>query len=251
MTIDINSTILTVTLVLFLVAFIFSMLGLGGAVLYIPILIWFGYDFKSIAIQTGLFLNGVTALTAAIYFLKTGMVDLKGSLPMIIIALLAAPLGAWWTTGLSTESLLVIFSIIMGSSGLVMLLGSRNSDPIILMSIKKRYLLTSASGLAGGFSLGLLGIGGGFIFVPILIAAGYPTKKAMANSALVVAFSSFAGFSAHIYSGQPDAHLLFFTTAAVIIASWTGAKIMAEKMNPQWLKKMFGSILLVIALMLR
>ena len=57
-----------VTFVIFVLAFVFSMLGLGGAMLYIPVLHWFGFDFKSVAIPTGLLLNGITALSAAIYY---------------------------------------------------------------------------------------------------------------------------------------------------------------------------------------
>ena len=46
-----------VTLVILVLAFIFSMLGLGGAMLYFPVFHWFGYDFKFVAIPTGLLLN--------------------------------------------------------------------------------------------------------------------------------------------------------------------------------------------------
>jgi uncharacterized protein len=31
-------------------AFLFSMLGLGGALLYIPVFFWLGYDFRAVAI---------------------------------------------------------------------------------------------------------------------------------------------------------------------------------------------------------
>jgi len=48
--------------------FFSSMLGLGGALLYIPVFKWLGYDFKSVAIPTGLFLNGLTALSASVYY---------------------------------------------------------------------------------------------------------------------------------------------------------------------------------------
>jgi len=73
---------LPVIIIIFVLGFIFSMLGLGGAMLYIPVFHWFGFDFKSVAIPTGLFLNGITALSAAIYFFREKMVDVKGSLPM-------------------------------------------------------------------------------------------------------------------------------------------------------------------------
>ena len=56
-----------VTVVILLLSFIFAMLGLGGAMLYIPAFHWFAYDFKSVAIPTGLLLNGITTLAAAIF----------------------------------------------------------------------------------------------------------------------------------------------------------------------------------------
>ena len=59
--------------IILLLAFIFSMLGLGGAMLYIPVFTWFGFAMKSVAIPTGLLLNGVTALSAAIYYLRAKM----------------------------------------------------------------------------------------------------------------------------------------------------------------------------------
>ncbi len=70
-----------VTSATLVLAFIFSMLGLGGAMLYIPVFHRFGYDFKSVAIPTGLLLNGITALSAAVYYLRSKMVDIKGSIP--------------------------------------------------------------------------------------------------------------------------------------------------------------------------
>ena len=36
--------------IFFAIAFVFSMLGLGGSQLYIPILFWLGMDFKAEAI---------------------------------------------------------------------------------------------------------------------------------------------------------------------------------------------------------
>ena len=51
-------------LIILFLAFLFSMLGLGGSMLYIPVFTWFGLEMKSVAIPTGLLLNGVTALSA-------------------------------------------------------------------------------------------------------------------------------------------------------------------------------------------
>jgi len=54
--------------VFFAIAFVFSMLGMGGSQLYIPILYWMGMDFKTEAIPLGMLLNVVNSASAAITY---------------------------------------------------------------------------------------------------------------------------------------------------------------------------------------
>jgi hypothetical protein len=241
---------LSAILVIFLLGFIFSMLGLGGAMLYIPVFHWFGFDFKSVAIPTGLFLNGITALSAAIYYFREKMVDVKGGMPMVITSFIGAPVGAWFTHIISSDVLMALFSFGMVVSGLKMILSSGKAEPKELMPFKRRAVITAAAGLIIGFLAGLLGIGGGFLFVPILIAIGYPTKQAAATSAFIVVFSSFSGFAGHVAEGHFNLPLLIYTSIAVIVASQIGARVMKEKMKAKWLKQTFGVLLVVIAVKL-
>jgi uncharacterized membrane protein YfcA len=241
---------LPVIIIIFLLGFIFSMLGLGGAMLYIPVFHWFGFDFKSVAIPTGLFLNGITALSAAIYYFREKMVDVKGGTPMVITSFIGAPIGAWFTHIISTDILMVLFSIGMVVSGLKMILSSGKTEPKELMSFKLRAIITASAGLFIGFLAGLLGIGGGFLFVPILIAIGYPTKQAAATSAFVVVFSSFSGFAGHVAEGHFDLPLLIYGSIAVIIASQIGARVMKNKMKAKWIKQIFGGLLIAVAMKL-
>ena len=113
-----------VTGAILVLAFIFSMLGLGGAMLYIPVFHWFGYDFKSVAIPTGLLLNGITALSAAVFYLRSKMVDIKGSIPLIISSFIGAPVGAYFTKLLPTRTLIILFAISMVFAGGRMLMTS-------------------------------------------------------------------------------------------------------------------------------
>ncbi len=241
---------LLVITIIFILGFVFSMLGLGGAMLYIPVLHWFGFDFKSVAIPTGLFLNGITALSAAIYFFREKMVDVKGGMPMVITSFIGAPIGAWFTHIISTDILMVLFSIGMMVSGLKMMLSSGKAEPKELMPFKQRAIITASTGLFIGFSAGLLGIGGGFLFVPVLIAIGYPTKQAAATSAFVVVFSSFSGFAGHVAEGHFNLPLLIYASIAVIVASQIGARVMKEKMKAKWIKQSFGVLLITVAVKL-
>ncbi len=228
-------------------AFVFSMLGLGGAMLYIPVFHWFGYDFKSVAIPTGLLLNGITALSAAIYYLRAKMVDVKGALPLIISSFVGAPVGAYFTRLVPTETLILLFAISMVFAGGRMLLVSHKPDKETMMDLKLRIVLMSVGGFFIGFIAGLLGVGGGFLFVPMMLAMGYKTKEAAATSAFVVIFSSFSGFAGHLAEGHYEWPLMIATVVAVIIGSQVGAKVMTERMKAKWIKQMFAVVLLGVA----
>ena len=241
---------LPVIAIIFILGFIFSMLGLGGALLYIPVFHGFGFEFKSVAIPTGLFLNGITALSASVYFFREKMVDVKGGMPMAITSLVAAPLGAWFTRFVATETLILLFSAGMAVAGVKMLLSSGQAEAKELMPVGRRAMITGTAGLFIGFLAGLLGIGGGFLFVPILIAIGYPTKQAAATSAFIVVFSSFSGFAGHVAQGHFNLPLLLYSSIAVVIASQIGARVMKEKMKSKWIKQIFGVLLVAVAVKL-
>ena len=59
------NTIYLAPIIFFFIAFVFSMLGMGGSQLYIPILFWLGMDFKTQAIPLGMLLNVVNSSSAA------------------------------------------------------------------------------------------------------------------------------------------------------------------------------------------
>jgi len=241
---------LAVSALVFVIACVFSMLGLGGALLYIPLFKWFGFDFKTVAIPTGLFLNGITALSAAVYYLRAGMVDVRGAVPMALASLVGAPIGAYFTHFVSSEKLVLFFAMAMFIAGARMLLVSSQPEPKKLLSYTKRVFIASVASFFIGFLAGFLGIGGGFLFVPLLIALGYPTKQAAATCALIVVFSSFSGFLGHAVEGRFEPKLLLLATFAVIAGSQLGARIMRHKMKAKWIKRLFGLVLIVVALKL-
>jgi len=246
----ISGALLAVMGLVFALAFLFSMLGLGGALLYVPLFKWFGYDFKSVAIPTALFLNGLTALSASSYYLRSKMVDVKGALPMIATSFLGAPLGAWCTHQVPTDVLILLFSVGMIVAGSRMWLTSGRAESKALAPFRQRVLTTGLAGWFIGFLAGLLGIGGGFLFVPVLLALGYPTKKAAATSSFIVIFSSFSGFLGHAAEGHYHWPLLAGCAVAGVPASQLGALVMRHKMKARWIKQIFGVVLIGVAIKL-
>ena len=243
-------TLTAVTFVIFLLALIFSMLGLGGAMLYIPVFHWSGFNFKSVAIPTGLLLNGITALSAAVYYMRAKMVDIRGSMPLIITSFVGAPVGAYFTRFFPTRTLILLFALAMVFAGGRMLVTSGRADKEEMVPYTWRLLLMGIGGFFIGFIAGLLGVGGGFLFVPMMLIIGYKTKQAAATSSFVVIFSSFSGFAGHIAEGHFHWPLMVATAIAVTIGSQIGAKVMKERMKARWIKQMFAVVLLGVAVKL-
>ncbi len=231
-----------------ILSFIFSMLGLGGAMLYIPVFHWLGLNLKYEAIPTGLLLNGITALSAAIVYIRSGMVDIKGTIPLVIFSFIGAPIGAYFTKMLPVNLLIFLFAVAMIFAGFRMLFTNNKIDGgHVSLPKNRRLAIMSIGGFIIGMIAGLLGVGGGFLFVPLMLSIGYPIKRAAATSSFVVVFSSFSGFAGHIAEGHWNFQLMLFTGIAVIIGSQIGSRVMKDKMKPKWIKGMFAVILLAVA----
>jgi len=241
------STYLLATGLIFVVSILFSMLGLGGGMLYVPIFKWLDYPLKSVAIPLGLLLNGVTTLSAFLRYTREGLVDFRGGLPAAAAGLVLAPFGAHMVQYIPQHILIILFAVLVIIAGVRTLLKSGQGEPAEMANPTRRAIVGGMVGGGAGFIAGLLGIGGGFIVAPMLMELGYPTKKAAATTAFIVTFSSFSGFLGHVAEGRIDIILAGFSLVAVIAGSQLGAWFMANKAQPGWVKKLYGIVLLAVA----
>jgi uncharacterized membrane protein YfcA len=239
-----------ISVIILAASFLFSMLGLGGALIYVPVLKWAGFPVKEVAIPLALLLNGFTTLIALIAYFRNKLVDIKGGLAMTVFAFAFAPIGAIVSNKLPVNILLIFFSIAVFVAAGRMLFMSRKPEPKEIMSFKKRAIIGAVIGGFAGFVAGLLGIGGGFIMAPLLMWMGYETKKAAATSAFAVTFSSFSGFLGHVAQGHFNWTLTIFLTIAVIIGAWLGSNFMATKAKSRRVKQIFALVLFAIAVKL-
>lgn len=237
-------------LVFFIIAiasFIFAMLGLGGGMVYVPVLNWAGFDMVSVAIPLGLLLNGLNTALVLIPFARKKMVDWKGGALMAVTALIAAPLGAMTSEHVPVQTLKILFAAMVLAAALRTLWASKLPEPEKMMPLKKRSIIGFFVGSFAGFMGGMLGLGGGFIVAPILMWMGYRTKEAAATTALVVTFSSFSGYLGHAAQGEMNWTLTIIVVIAVIIGSQLGGRYMTQKAKSKQVKIAYAVVLLLIA----
>ncbi|AEJ41857.1 hypothetical protein TPY_3705 [Sulfobacillus acidophilus TPY] len=237
-------------LLIFVVSFIFAMLGLGGGMLYVPIFHWLGFNLKDVVIPLGLLLNGLNTLLALIPYGRKRLVDWKGGFPMALSALIGAPLGAIVAPYIPGHLLLILFSVLVLFAGIRTLMVAKRPEPGQAPSPLRRILWGSFIAAIAGFLGGMLGIGGGFLISPLLLWIGYRTKEAAATTAYIVTFSSFSGFLGHIGHMVISPAILTITVVAVITASLLGSSFMANKAKPEWVKLLYGLLLIGVSLKL-
>lgn len=243
-------TYVSATGLIFLIAAVFSMLGLGGGMLYVPVFKWLGLPLKSIAIPLGLLLNGVTTLSAFLRYWREGLVDFRGGLPAAVAGMVLAPLGAHLVQYMPRDTLILVFATVVSLAGIRTLAQSAKREPRQKAGRGRRAIVGCLVGGGAGFLAGLLGVGGGFIVAPMLMGLGYPTKQAAGTTAFIVTFSSFSGFLGHVSHGHIDMLLAGLAVAAAVAGSQLGAWFMASKARPEWVKGFYGILLLAVAIKL-
>ena len=71
--------------------------------------------------------------------------------------------------------------------------------------MSRRTLALVGIGLVAGFFSGVLGVGGGIVIVPLLVAlVAYQAKPAMATSLAAILFTSVAAAASHAQAGNVD-----------------------------------------------
>jgi len=242
-------TLLLAPILFFMVSLVFSMLGMGGAQLYIPILFWLGLDFKHEAIPLGMLLNVVSSSSSAVTYARRGMVDWRMALPFGGAMVVLAPLGAWANITLPTKPVILTFAIFTGAAGALMLSGWKPRRGHL--TPRGRTILGVVAGAVLGFFAGLIGRGGGSFVVPLLCIAGLDPRAAAAASSVVVTFSGTSSFLSHVMTAaRPDWPLWSLCAVAVLAGSQIGSRIMATRLESRSVKIVFGVVLLGVAALL-
>jgi uncharacterized protein len=109
-------------------------------------------------------------------------------------------------------------------------------------------LILLAIGIVSGAFAGLLGIGGGIILIPALVFFMGLGQQAAQGTSLAMMLPPIGILAAFNYykAGQVNIKYALILAAAFIVGSYFGSKI-AVSISPVLMKKVFGLIMLVVA----
>jgi uncharacterized protein len=243
-----------------------GLIGGGGSILTLPVMVYlFGLQ-PLLATSYSLFIVGSTSLVGVIDNLRRGLINFKAAflfgatsiITVLFMRLFLIPrIPATFEIGkiIIEESVLtmLLFAILMVVASVGMIRNAKTKEtvhqyPVYEKTRKVRPGRLLLYGIAIGLVTGLLGAGGGFLLIPVLVLfIGLPMKEAVGTSLFIIALNSLIGFSADIGHFSIDwlflAMITFLSITGILIGGWLSKKISGEK-----LKKGFGWFLLIMAL---
>jgi len=250
-----------------LVGLSMGLTGGGGAILAVPLLVyWLGED-PQVAVVISLATVAGTAIIGTAERARLKQVEFPTGLLFAAAGMLTAPLGSWLGEHLPPQLLLVSFAVLM------LLIAARmwwradqaipppaeacgpedgpscSRDPEGKLRLTSRCaMLLATIGLTVGLLSGLFGVGGGFLIVPALVTfASMGLSRAVGTSLLVMSLVGLAGVAGHLLQGREvpwEVTLLF--VAGSVPGLFIGSAL-TRKLPRALLSKIFAAMILAVA----
>ncbi len=226
--------------------------GGGGSILAVPVLVLVTHLAPAGAVGTSLAMVGTTSLIASYAHHRQGVVKPRVALLFGLSGVVTAFLGAKLTGLVPGTVIMHAFTGLMLLIGIGMLFGKDRlaAAPGKVPRGAPRLAASVVAGASVGLVTGFLGVGGGFLVVPALIAfAGLDMREAVGTSLLVIAINSAAGFIGHLGGGHLDVSLIAALTVAAIAGALVGERF-ARRVSTSKLRRGFGLVVVGVAVVL-
>jgi uncharacterized protein len=224
-------------------------LGGGGSILTVPVLVFVMGFSPKVAIAMSLPVVGATSLVGALRHWRSGSFDVRLALAFGAVAMVGALAAARAASLVPGVVQLTMLGLVMLAAAAMMLRGSREAAAPVQGAepAERRPWLIAVTGLGVGTLTGLVGVGGGFLFVPALVLlAAVPMKTAIGTSLLVIAMNTAAAFVG--YRGQVEIPWLVVAAFTTVAIAGTIAGTRLVRFIPQrTLRRAFAYFLFVMA----
>ena len=237
-----------------IVGFFSGLLGIGGGILMFPLLLYvpplLGLDGISVKNITGLtMIQGFFASLSAMFFYKKHNLVNRSLVRTLGFSLFASALiGSFVSKLVPDKPLLFIFGALAFAASVLMLIprGYSNDD---LTEDKVEFHKSTAVliGISIGFFIGLVGQGGAFIIIPLLLyVLKIPLRVALGSTLAIGLFSSSAGLVGKIATGQVP----FQLTAALLLGAVPAARfggVVARQTKTYFLRWLLAGVIIFTA----
>lgn len=253
---------LTLLLIGLLVGIILGLTGAGGGILAIPALMFSQSWSVTQAAPIGLLAVTSAAIVGAIEGFFRKLVRYKAALWIAFIGIIVTPFGIKASHLLPSRYLMIVFAVTMLIVAIRLLLPKAtqetqdaycqmNHDTGRLNWTPKTVIVLGGVGALTGFLTGLLGVGGGFVLVPVLRkTTDISVHSIVATSLMVIALVGSGG----IISNLLQQHTFPLNVAlpfiiACVIGMFSGRRLI-HYFKAQTVQQIFAVLVIGVAMMM-
>ena len=201
-----------------------SMIGLGGGIIVVPILTFFGFP-PTLAISNSLFAAFSNAAGSTISYSRQKRIEYSLGLKLGLLTIPGTILGAYISSDVTPGIFKILFGIVLISSAIYIFLRKKIEASEKNLTKQMIVFVIAASFFAGIIS-SFFGIGGGIVFVPLMVVGiGMTMKKAAPTSQFILLFASLSGIIVHSILGHPDFLQAGLLSAGAFVGGVIGARI--------------------------
>jgi uncharacterized membrane protein YfcA len=247
-------------IVAFIIAALYSNLGLGGGIMYVPALIMLGAMGKDSAVAASLCLVLAGSLAALYQHHKAGNVDFRLVGILSVGTCLGAVFGTFFNLSIGEEAFRWLFlAVIIGLSTWMTIDLFRGTKPDCNDDSRMcTQYIGAAVGIAvfAGFLSGAFGIGGGAIIVPVLIyLLCRRVKLAVGTSAATIVPTTLVGVLMYFIGGSaqlaPDVWQYIVVLAPIsFIGAFLGTRAGIAKLTGKQIKMAFLALTVLVAVVM-
>jgi len=242
-----------------------GLIGGGGSILTVPILVKLFAIPSVLSTAYSLFVVGLTSLVGSVSHIRMGNVHWRTALvfgaPSIVTVLLTRKYvmpnipDLLFTVGgfefTKAVAVLILFAILMVAASYSMIKPSKTTENTDSTGDANfNYPLILGEGLLVGFVTGLVGAGGGFLIIPVLVLmAKLSMKQAVGTSLIIIASKSLIGFfGGDLKAGNTiDWQFLFIFSSIAVVGILVGSQL-SKKIPGSKLKPAFGWMVLLLGI---
>jgi len=204
-----------------------SMIGLGGGIIVVPVLTFAGFG-PSLAVSNSLFAAFSNAAASTISYSRQKRIEYSIGLKLGLLAIPGTVLGALISSDVAPGVFKILFGLVLISCSIYIFL--RKKIETKEQNYSKQIMILA---IGGSFFAGIIssffGIGGGIIFVPLMVVAmGMGMKNAAPTSQFILLFVSFSGLVTHGFLGHPDFYQALLLSAGAFAGGLIGARLSLE-----------------------
>ncbi len=232
-----------------------GMFGIGGGTIIVPLLhLGFGLPI-TVATATSLFTIVPTSISGFVKHLRNHTANLKFGLLLGVAGACVSPIGVY-LNAISPPLLVVIVAgiIIIGSASRMLMTGSATtpaydeSDTLCFdwRTVGGAIFIGAIAGLLSGY----VGVGGGFIMVPLMVLfMHFPLKYAAGTSLVAIAILAIPGTVTYALFGNIE----YAYGVALMVGSIPGAQVgawLVTRFDERIMRRAFGCLLICVGALL-